>query len=613
MRRPIRLRLPLLLVILAAVGAVLSASAGFYAYSRALEQSLATGAGTLRLAVAALDGHLARYESLPVLIAEQPAVRELLAAPENEAARLKADAYLKSVNALLSASDVYVMLADGETVAASNFDGPASFVGENFRYRPYFQDAAEGRRGRFFGLGTTSGKRGYYFSAPVWGNGAVTGVVVFKVDLDALETSWASGEFEILVTDPEGVVFMAGRPDWRYHAFERVGPDERSRTQEIRRYAERPLPDLGVAHGRSGDRTLARIESDGKLRSFVALAEPMPAAGWTVRVLVDTAPARLQGIAVGSAALFLLGIGGFGFAAFHQRRHRLAERQRAQNEAHEELERRVGERTAALAIANGRLEREVADRRAAEELLRRTQSDLVEAGKLAALGQMSAALSHEFNQPLAAASAYADSAAVLIDRGRLSEARENVGRIASLMDRLSSISRHLRTFARRPEERLEAVHLATVVADALAIAEWRLKAADAVVETRLDAEVEFVSAVPVRLQQILVNLVSNAADAVEGLGDRRILVSAAPIAGGRVRIAVSDGGPGVPDAILPRIFDPFFTTKGVGKGLGLGLSISYNIARDFGGSLSCEKRPGGGAEFVLVLEAVEAQTKEAAQ
>lgn len=613
MRRSKRSFHILLTIVLVLVATGVSSAVGVYSYSRALDQSVAVGTGTLRLAAAALSGHLQRYEALPVLVAERPEVQEVLAAPDDELARRRADDYLKSVNTLLSASDVYVMRPDGETIAASNFDGPASFVGENFRYRPYFQNAVEGRRGRFYGLGTTSRKRGYYFSAPVRSNGAVSGIVVFKVDLDALEAAWASGEFEIMVVDPEGIVFMAGRPEWRYRIFERTEPDALARSQESRRYAGEPLLDLGARHYATDGRAMVDIPGDSYRRSFVSLAEPMPGAGWTVRVLVDRAPARLLGIAVGFAVFFLLGVAGLAFATFQQRRHRLAERQRAQDEAHVELERRVGKRTAALANVNKRLEKEVADRRAAEELLRQTQSDLIEAGKLAALGQMSAALSHEFNQPLAAASAYADSAAVLLERGRIEEARQNVERIASLVDRLTKISRHLRNFARRPDEKLEAVDVRTVVADALAIAEWRLKAANADVETEFDPDVCMVSAVPVRLQQVLVNLVSNAADAVEG-GDRRsVLVSATRLANGKVRIAVADRGPGVPDAILPRIFDPFFTTKGVGKGLGLGLSISYNIVRDFGGSLACEKRPGGGAVFGLTLRAHPTSAREAAE
>ncbi|KQT87993.1 ATP-binding protein [Aurantimonas sp. Leaf443] len=614
MRRIARPSLPLLAALALCLALGLAAFAGLYASSRSLEKSVATGEGTLRLAVAALDGQLARYHSLPTLISEQSVVHALLADPGDRAARGRADDYLKRVNALLSSSDVYVMLPSGETVAASNAGEAWSFVGQNFRYRPYFEAAAQGRRGRFYGLGTTSGKRGYYFSAPVLVAGAIEGIVVVKVDLDPLEASWASGEFEILVVDPEGIVFMAGNPQWRFSGFGPLHPAALARTREMRRYDERAIAPLDMRLGRDGDGLeRVRIPTSGESRDYVALSEAMPEAGWTVKVLIDTRPAALQGIAFGSAALFLSGIGALAFASVHQRRRRLAERDRIRAEAHEELERRVLQRTADLAVVNHRLGEEVAERRATEETLRRTQSDLVEAGKLAALGQMSAALSHEFNQPLAAASAYADSAAVLLDRGRVAEARENVLRIASLVDRLSSISRHLRTFARRPDEQLVEVRLETVIADALEIVDWRLKAADAAVAVDVDPDVGPVLAVSVRLQQILVNLVSNAADAVEGTPRRTIAITAAREAEGRTRLCVSDSGPGVPDAIAARIFDPFFTTKGVGKGLGLGLSISYNIARDFGGALLCEKGPDGGARFAVILTNAREPMRSAAE
>jgi two-component system, NtrC family, C4-dicarboxylate transport sensor histidine kinase DctB len=254
----------------------------------------------------------------------------------------------------------------------------------------------------------------------------------------------------------------------------------------------------------------------------------------------------------------------------------------------------------------------VAERRATEQQLRKTQSDLVQAGKLAALGQMSAALSHEFNQPLAAVKTYADNAAILIDRERIAEARDNVSRISSLTDRMAAISRHLRNFARKPNQKLGPVPLAEAVADTLEIVGGRLKAADATLNVDLGPVPITVRAGSVRLQQVLVNIISNAADAVEGLSDRSIDLAARK-KDGKALITISDHGPGVPDAIAERIFDPFFTTKGVGKGLGLGLSISYNIIKDFGGSLRVGKAAGGGAQFVIELEAVRETVREAAE
>jgi two-component system C4-dicarboxylate transport sensor histidine kinase DctB len=441
----------------------------------------------------------------------------------------------------------------------------------------------------------------------------IRGVVVFKVDIEPIEASWKGGEYEIIVTDPEGIIFMAGRSEWLYSGILPLTRERLARTEASRRYANAALRDLPVRYGRfQNAHRLMNISTGGTSREYLVLDEPMTNAGWTVSVLLDTGSARAQAFTSVAAGLLLLGLATLAGAIIYQRRARLAERMQMQHAAREELEHRVEERTADLASVNSRLEREVTERRAAEKELRKTQADLIQAGKLAALGQMSAALSHEFNQPLAAVKTYADNAAILIDRERVTEARDNVSRISALTDRMATISRHLRNFARKPNERLGPVALAEVVADTLEIVGWRLKAAGANVAVDLGKAPPMVHAGSVRLQQVLVNVISNAADAVEGLPDRTIELGARRN-GDAVVISIRDRGPGVPDAIAARIFDPFFSTKGVGKGLGLGLSISYNIVKDFGGSLSVENHPEGGAIFRIELVAAGAASQEAAE
>lgn len=600
------------LAVLAAAVAIV-VFGGSFATRAYLDQAAARGETTLRLAVAALRGHMSRFEPLPALIADHDDIKALVNNPDNDVLRAEANLYLKEINELLDSSDIYVLLTNGETIAASNYDAPLSFVGQNFSYRPYYQDAVQGRPGRFFALGTTSLKRGYYFSAPVWVGRAIRGVVVFKVDIEPIEASWKGGEYEIIVTDPEGIIFMTGRPEWLYSGILPLTRERLARTEASRRYANAALRDLPVRYGRFQDaHRLMNISTGGTSREYLVLDEPMTNAGWTVSVLLDTGSARAQAFTSVAAGLLLLGLATLAGAIIYQRRARLAERMQMQHAAREELEHRVEERTADLASVNSRLEREVTERRSTEQELRKTQADLIQAGKLAALGQMSAALSHEFNQPLAAVKTYADNAAILIDRERVTEARDNVSRISALTDRMAAISRHLRNFARKPNERLGPVALAEVVADTLEIVGWRLKAAGATVAVDLGKAPPMVHAGSVRLQQVLVNVISNAADAVEGLPDRTIELGARRN-GDAVVISIRDRGPGVPDAIAARIFDPFFSTKGVGKGLGLGLSISYNIVKDFGGSLSVENQPGGGALFRIELVAADAASQEAAE
>ncbi len=584
---------------------------GFVARSAMNEAELQAGT-TLRLAVSALDGHLKRYEALPALTADDEIIEVLIEDPGNGALRLAANQYLKSVNALLKSSDIYIMTMDGTTIAASNYDSPVSFVGENFSYRPYFQEAARGERSRFFAVGTTSAKRGYYFSSPIVMDGRILGVIVFKVDLDTIEASWAGGDDRIFVSDPEGIIFMTGSDEWRFAAILPLTPDRVARTEISRRYADVKLHQLPLAYGRFAGHETMLIRNGNTEREYLYVSQSMPEAGWTVNVLMDTASVRWQAQTMMAAVFLALCLAGLVSAIVFQRRARLAERMQLQAEAQNELERRVDERTAALARVNSRIEKEIAERRLTERRLRRTQADLVQAGKLAGLGQMSAALSHELNQPLAAAKTYAETTGLLIARGRVEEASDNLKRISALIDRMASISRHLRNFARKPNEKLGAVSVEDVIRDTIEIVSARLKAADAELRITVDPGLPRVMAGAVRLQQVLVNIVTNAADAIEGLEDRRIDVSASSAAE-KVMIIVRDRGPGVPAAIRERIFDPFFTTKGVGKGLGLGLSISYNIVKDFGGSLSVIDHPEGGAVFAIELDIADASVMEAAE
>lgn len=592
----------LLLGLVAALGLVV---AGVLTNSHAtrlfLDDTARRGDNTLQLAVTSLHGQLARYERLPQLLADHALIRRIAETPDDPALVVETNAYLKATSLLLGASDIYFMDPSGTTRAASNHDSDTSFIGGNFAFRPYFYDAISGGTGRFFALGTTSRKRGYYFGAPVRVGADIRGVLVFKIDLDAIEDAWRGGDYELIVTDPEGVVFLSSRKDWLFSAISPLTPAQQDRLAETRRYADAVVQDFPLTGRAQQDgHSLMTVAEGTVARAFLVREQLMPDAGWTISVLLDTTSARRQALTVAIVVVLGLGLGMMVGAVVLQRRARLRERLELQQAARAGLEARVAERTSELATVNRQLEAEVAERRSAEQNLRQAQSDLVQAGKLAALGQMSAALSHEFNQPLGATRTYADNALVLIERGRLPEARDNISRILALIDRMTAISRHLRSFARKPGQRLEPVSLSEVIEAAQEIAGLRLSAADASLSVTIPDDLPQVIAGPVRLQQVLVNILTNAADAVEGHADRRIELAAHPTAEG-VRLTIRDHGPGVPPALGERIFDPFFSTKGVGKGLGLGLSISYNIIKDFGGALRVAAAPGGGAEFSLDL------------
>ncbi len=575
-----------------------------------LDEARQRAEATLDLTLKVLDGHLQRFQSVPDLLADSDILRAVLDAPDDPAGRMALNIWLARKSAQLDTLDIYVMTPDGLTIAASNHDRTDSFVGETFSYRPYFQNALAGSKGRFYAIGTTSGVRGYYFASPVRGQtGTITGVVAVKIGLDVIEAEWRSQEARIVVTDPEGIVFLSSYPDWLYQGLLPLTPERLTRTRESRRYAD--IVPVQLPHRLVEDGGTARIslaDADGTEHEYILASELLPRADMTVRVLLDTRAVHAQTRLAVLTVMLFLGALGAGVGVVLQRRARLAERFALQEQAKVELEHRVAQRTADLARVNTLIEAEVAERRATEAELRRTQGDLVQAGKLAALGQMSAALSHEINQPLAAARNYADSAAILLDRGEVGRARGNIDQILSLIDRMATIARHLRNVARKPDKPLKDIVLAEAVAEALALTASRLAGVTVVQDVPTD--LALVRGGPVRLQQVLVNLLSNAADAVEGVADARIAI-AAQVRAGRVHLTVQDNGPGVPAAIADRIFDPFFTTKRVGSGLGLGLSISYNIMKDFGGDLLVANAPEGGAVFTVELAIARARAEAA--
>ena len=581
--------------------------------ARAFAELHERGQNTLGLAESTLRGQLARFERLPGLIAEQRVIQSLLLSPRNDDLQLAANFYLRDTANMLGASDIYVMYRDGDTLAASNFDQPHSFVGENFAFRPYFQDAMRDGAGRFYALGTTSNKRGYYFGRPIDVAGQRRGVLVIKIDVDEIEQAWASDDLRILVTDPEDIIFLSNRADWLFQSFGVLTPEQRARTEATRRYSDAELGVLEYhsAQDRHGFRVLRGPGNAVDASEYLVVKSVMTQADWTVQVLLPTRAARLQALA--TVGMVLLGFGMIALLGLilWQRRRQLALRLAMEQAAKDDLERRVVDRTRQLRAANAALQDEVAERRMAEAQLRKTQSDLVQAGKLAALGQMSAALSHEFNQPLGAARNYAENAQVLLERDRIAEARGNIDRIIGMIDRMTRISRHLRNFARKPNQQLRPVDLGEAVVAAQELLGWRLAKQGMALEVDLGPVPPVVTGGPVRLQQVLVNLISNAIDAVEDGPDRRLHLSATTD-GALVRIILRDHGLGVPDSVQARIFDPFFSTKQVGKGLGLGLSISYNIVRDFGGRLSMRNHPEGGAEFTIQLPAA-AQPAKAAE
>lgn len=541
---------------------------------------------TLDLYVANLLGTLHRYEVLPQILGDLPALRAALSAPDDGVTQGNANRLLKNISAQTGAEVMYLMDPSGKTLAASNWDKHDSFVGRNFAFRPYFIEAMAGQLGHFFGLGTTSAKRGYFFAAAVHEREKVIGVLVVKVDLDHTESLWGKTPEQLLVADHNGVVILTSRQEWRFRATRPLSDDERKAIIAVQPYPTRDPKPLNL-----------------DANAWLPQTQSIEETGWSVsilapRTLIDR-PVRTV-VAIGGAALLVLMLL---LGLMMQRRRHYLDRIAFEAKARQELEGRVAERTSDLQGLNRRLQQEVLEREQAQQELVRAQDDLVQAGKLSALGTMSASISHELNQPLAAIRSYAENAEILLDHQRTEDARGNLKLISELTGRMASIIAHLRAFARRDRHAPESVALQPALDDALALLAKRRRSMEVELIRDLPAATLWVEAGETRLRQVLGNLLANALDALTEKGPPRKLWLSAQATETGVNLYIRDNGPGFCMEALGRAGEPFYTTKTRTQGLGLGLAICDTLMRAFGGELSFANHKEGGALITLKLRA----------
>lgn len=584
----------------------------------AREQAISTlqedAENELRLSVANLNGYLLRYDYLPQMLATREGVQRFLASPETQNA-MPLNLLLDRFRFTAGVSDVYLLDRDANTIAASNWHRPNTFLGHNYAFRSYYTEAIAGRQGRFYGLGTQSLERGYFFSAPVWlddtsPDAQPSGVIVIKVLLDEVEEGWAEQDAELLVTDNDNIIFMASRPELRMNALYALSDEQRQTLRDTRRYAIEPLSPSGINIDAPYGTDSALVSfSQGPLSSsrYLSLTRPVVEFGWHMHILKPLTPVvRAQWIAAlmagGLYGMIVLG-GGIGWQRLRLRREREAFAERERHTlalVRDELEASVERRTHDLVASNQRLSNEIEERRRAEANLRQTQDELIQAAKLAVLGQLAAGINHELNQPLAAIRAYGENARRFLTLSRVDQADANLEQIVDLTKRMADISAQLRQFSRKSSERQETISVQACIEYALRLFQGRLRDGHVTVEQHWPKETLWVTGDLVRLEQVLVNLISNALHAMQETSEPRLILSAA-LNEKQVTINVMDNGPGIGDQHLTQIFEPFFSTKAPGSGLGLGLSISSRIMDDLGGKLQAVNRDPTGACFIISL------------
>ncbi len=532
-----------------------------------------------------LEAELQTYRLLPVMLGEYTDVRAALASGTVDPAL---NAKLALLAARTGASVIYALDTQGMTIAASNADRPDSFLGHDYRYRDYFTKAMASGATEFFALGSVSGRPGLYLSRRIDRAGRPLGVVVVKVEFDRIAQAWIQDHMATFVVDADGVILISSDPRLEFHTTRALSPARRRTLAQTRQFGTLPLlrAPLTLADDRSrlGDGTPA-----------VTVSLPVPIAGWHL-VHMEPLDAALRSAAVRTrsattiAALATIAAM-LGAWWLHQRRKRNAG-------ARAELEAEVARRTAELSATADRLQIEVEQREAADQRFRQAREELAHANRVGSIGTITASVAHEINQPVAAIRTFADNAAAFLARDEPARAATNLQAIVELTSRIGTITAGLRRYARRGAGSIGPVALDAAIDGVRLLIGDRFRAKGVTLDLPSGPEARLtVIAGRVRLEQVLVNLLQNALDAVAERPDARVDVTVGR-KGRDVVLTVADNGPGIDPGIADDLFTPFATSKT--DGLGLGLGIARDIMTEFGGTLDLVPAPRG-AVFRMIL------------
>ena len=570
----------LLLGIFIAAGLVWQATR--WAYADALDKRIKVGEERLTLYAGTLREALSRYAYLPYVLSQNLDVQILLKSSFNIDL---VNSYLESLNSEAGSEALYIMNSIGDTQASSNWREPLSFVGKNYGFRPYFTDAKAGHRGEFFAIGVTTGRPGYFMSYPVMQDARFLGATVVKVDLTPLQDGWREGGETVLVSDSNGVLFLSSRNDWKYRTLTLLSEAQRTLILAGRQYGDQALDllPLKTVETLAAGQKIVRFEN----ALYLLLSRPLSSLNGQLHHVIPLAPVRerAQAVAVIGTVLALL-ILALGMYSRERRQKQISRRTAREAEAIQEM--------------NLRLQEEIAERSRTEKALRETQAELVQTGKLAALGHMAAGIVHELNQPIAAIRTHAASGRLLLERKETEKVQETLAAVARMTEHMASITAQLKTFAHQTPKLKEQVLLQDCLDEALAMVAPLFNEFGISLHKDVPEDPLILSGGRGRIKQVLVNLLRNAVDAMQNCSQRDLWVVIS-VDQQDVEISISDSGSGIAEQDLDELFTPFFTTKEVGEGLGLGLSISYRIVTDLGGTIRAQNLPAGGARLIVRL------------
>ena len=414
---------------------------------------------------------------------------------------------------------------------------------------------------------------GFFYSRKIENDQRVLGVLSIEVDLKKFENSWKSAGERIFISNGEGKIVLATEPTWKGLSEDLAWKNQNSKNIIKRGYS--------VAKGWVDSNESDQYFNDS---SFVRFNKNIPILNWKISSFENYSGVRerVNTILALEILIFLLLLV---LSLYSLNRKKILRLNLFEEE------------TIKLRELNKKLETEMEQRKRVEKNLLAVEQTLEQHSKLAALGEMSAAISHELNQPLAAMKTYLAGASLLLKRNRPQETVAALMRIDGLIHRMGEITKQLKSFARKNTESFVPLNFNDAILEAMSIMEPQLKQSGIKIDTNIPSEPVLIVGDQQRLEQVIINLIRNAIDALDDTELPSITISL--YKNNSVRFSIRDNGKGIND--LEKLFEPFQTSKDPGKGLGLGLAISSNIISELGGSLSGENLTPTGAEFTIKL------------
>jgi len=557
-------------LLLSVVALVILATLFYAATSVFRTLELSQAAAKLSLYRTTIENELRRLEHLPVIVADKVQVRN--AVQLRPADRLNQE--LLDLSRDARAEAIYVMDAQGLTIAASNFANTPTFLGKNYGFRQYFQEAMQGRRASLFAIGATTSRAGYFLSAPILNQGKPIGVAVVKIDLTHLTDILEQTNEMILVSNKDNIVVLSSRADWRYRSLVALDDNRRKEIYKERQFGQE---ELRLLNWEAPSNNVAILNGQKFLSLEAQLNNPL----WTIRYIGDTRAIRERALLVVAVAAGMMALSALAFLTWRsgRLRHALSASQKDRK----------------------RLQREIEVRRQAERRLTRAQEELKRSSKLAALGQLAASVTHELGQPISAMKNYLAAEEIAGD------AQQNgLGRQLSLIvARMENITKQLRFFASDRGEDMSPVVMQNIVRGALSMLKYDLEKAEIELASTLPAHDILVLGNQQRLEQVVINVLRNAIMAAETAPEHKVMIDLSVAADGLVKLCITDTGAGLGGQTIDQLSEPFHTTRSSGEGMGLGLAISASIIQEHRGHLTARDVKAGGAEFIIALNALQ--------